>query len=237
MNNSGNFVSMFWIILISLLLILAFVAYAALNISAQVFLKSTCKLDDKASVALTFDDGPHPIYTPKLLVLLSELDIKATFFLIGKNAERHPEIVKAIVAGGHSIGSHSYSHQTALAWRSVAEVRKDYEKSKSILERISKQSISLFRPPFGVTNPNIAKAIRQLNWISVGWSVRSFDTHYRSEKVVARILQQTKAGDIILMHDRIESSTKSVEIIVRELQKNGLKFVNLEHLKMQKTKS
>jgi peptidoglycan/xylan/chitin deacetylase (PgdA/CDA1 family) len=221
---------MLWIILIGLVLILAFIAFGAFKIGAQVFLKSTCKIDDKSSIALTFDDGPHPEYTPLLLDLLKKLKIKATFFVIGKNVEMYPEMVKRMVEEGHCIGLHSYAHTYNYGFLSTKSILADLKQNMELVEKASGKRTHLFRPPFGVTNPNIAKAVRQLDLKSIGWSLRSFDTAKPQAQVLAKLKTKVKAGDIILMHDHLPSTCSTIETFVEEAQNNGLKFVNLDRL-------
>ena len=217
---------MIWILSILLPIVIVFII--SLNICSNIFVKSKCKLNQKNTVALTFDDGPHPKYTSELLDVLKILDVKATFFVIGENAERNPELIKRIVSEGHTLGHHSYSHSKNWGWLSTEKVKEEIEKSIVLLEKIGGQKSIYFRPPFGVTNPNIAKAIRFLGLVSVGWTLRSYDTTYTPDMVIRKIGKRIKSGDIILMHDHLSSTPKVVETIVKESQKNGLIFVNLE---------
>src|SRR5579884_4128476 len=106
-------------------------------------------------VALTFDDGPHPKWTPRVLDLLAERGAKATFFVVASKAERHPEVVRAILDAGHAVGLHSYAHDRLFALRREARVRADLEKGLAALETITGARPTLFRPPVGHTNPAI----------------------------------------------------------------------------------
>lgn len=220
---------MLWAILIGLIVILAFLAFGAFKICAQIFMKSKCKLNYDKAIALTFDDGPHPEYTPQLLDLLKELNIKASFFVIGKNVEAHPEIAKRMVEEGHSIGLHSYVHSYHYGFMSSKKIKADLKQNSEIVKQATGITTLLFRPPFGVTNPNIAKAVEVLKLNSIGWSLRSFDTAKTAEQVIKKISTKAKGGDIILMHDRLPNTVQVVRTFVEEAQKNGLKFVNLEN--------
>jgi len=219
---------MFWIIFASALITTASILVASLNICAQVFLKSKCKIKSNTKVALTFDDGPHPTNTPELLDTLKALNIKATFFVIGERAHKYPEIIKRIVNEGHTLGQHSYYHRKNFGALSSTKIEKELQQSIDTIEQITGVRPSYFRPPFGVTNPNIAKAVKTLGLTSIGWSLRSYDTTYTPEMVVNKLTKKAKAGDIILMHDHLESTSQSVKTIVREYRKNGLDFVNLD---------
>ncbi len=210
-----------------LLLVLAFLAFASMNPCARIFLKSVCRLKTTKAIALTFDDGPHPQYTPMLLDLLKRLDVKASFFLIGKHVEDYPQIVKRMVEEGHSVGLHSYAHNYSYGFKSSQGVLADLKQNKAAIKTATGVDVGLFRPPFGVTNPNIAKAVRQMGLISVAWSLRTFDTKYSKNQVLLK-LSKTKPGDIILMHDHLENTCEIVEEFVNRTRNNGLKFVNLE---------
>lgn len=166
-------------------------------------------------VSITFDDGPNPEFTPKVLALLEDFNAKATFFLIGKNAEKYPEIIRQIIAEGHTIGNHSYSHSKNFGFFSSEKVAAELRQTNSILKKITGKELKLFRPPFGVTNPNIKKALKNTGHFSIGWSKRSFDTtNISEEKILKRITSNLKKGDIILLHD---SSAKTVAVLERLL--------------------
>lgn len=162
-------------------------------------------------VAITFDDGPDPEFTPKVLDLLKKHNAKATFFLIGKKAEQYPDLVKRIMDEGHTIGNHSYSHSKRFGFFSADKVAAELIKTEKILKNITAKKIKLFRPPFGVTNPNMKRALQRTGYTSIGWSKRSLDTTHISEKrIFERISSSLRKGDVILLHD---SSAKSVAVL------------------------
>ena len=202
---------------------------ASLNICFQFFIKSKCKLKQEQQVALTFDDGPHPQNTARVLDVLKEMDVKASFFVIGEKAKQYPELIKRIVNEGHTLGHHSYYHSSRFALKSTAGVKEEIEQTMSLLENISGYKSRYFRPPFGVTNPNIAKAIRLLNLQSIAWSLRSYDTTYTPEMVVNKLTKKLKSKDIVLMHDHLATTADIIRTIVDKGRRNGLIFVNLEH--------
>lgn len=166
-------------------------------------------------VSITFDDGPDPEFTPQVLDLLKKHKAKATFFMIGSNAEKHPDLIKRIFEEGHTIGNHSYSHSKGFGFFSAAKIASEIRKTNDIFKTIINKELRLFRPPFGVTNPNIKKALGRTGHQSVGWSKRSLDTTNISEKkIVERITSKLQKGDIILLHD---TSPKSVAVLERLL--------------------
>jgi peptidoglycan/xylan/chitin deacetylase (PgdA/CDA1 family) len=157
-------------------------------------------------IVLTFDDGPHPRWTPRVLEALAEHRVTATFFLVGRKVEEHPEIVRAIVDAGHTVGFHSYAHDRLFALRGERRVREDLERAIAALERVAGQRPSLFRPPIGHTNPRIARVVDALGLVVVGWSIGGRDglARARPADVVARVRRDLRDGAIVLLHDAPE---------------------------------
>lgn len=213
----------------TLFIALLFVITASLMTGWGIFLQSQCWVNASSNeIVLTFDDGPHPEYTTELLDLLKEKEIKATFFVIGENAEKHPEIIKRIVTEGHVIGIHSYYHKPSFTLYSRQAVIDDLTRCRDTLEEISQSKVSLFRPPYGVTNPNIAAAVKFLELKSVGWSIRSFDTTGKPEKrILKKVEKSLSPGAIILLHDRLPNCTSLVGKLLLLLDEKGYKIVSL----------
>jgi peptidoglycan/xylan/chitin deacetylase (PgdA/CDA1 family) len=159
--------------------------------------------------ALTFDDGPDPVTTPRVLDALDAAGAKATFFVIVRKAEAHPALVKEILARGHSVGLHSYAHDRLFALRSERRVREDLERGIAVLEEITGATPVLFRPPIGHTNPIIARVVEDLSLVTVGWSVSAHDgtAGANVDRVVARVSAGLHDGAIVLMHDASERGT------------------------------
>jgi len=150
----------------------------------QYFLPSISKLNNKEkTISLTFDDGPNEKVTPLLLEILKKHNVKAMFFCIGRNIERNFEITKSIVDQGHVLGNHTYSHSNTFALTSYKNVASEIIRTNELIESITKQQTIYFRPPFGVTNPIIAKVVAHNRIKVIGWSFRSFDTIISSEKL------------------------------------------------------
>lgn len=182
-------------------------------------------------ISITFDDGPNPEFTPKVLSLLKEYNAKATFFLIGKNAEVYPNLVQQILNEGHTIGNHSYSHSKNFGFFSAEKVAAELRQTNSILKQITGKELKLFRPPFGVTNPNIKNALKRTGHFSIGWSKRSFDTTNLSEKrILGRITSNLKKGDIILLHDGSAKTVAVLEQLLLFLQLHKLQSVPVNRL-------
>jgi len=192
-----------------------FLIYGSVFIKANFYFKSVKKLSNSKAILLTFDDGPDPEITPQILKLLEDYDRKAIFFLIGEKAKIYPELVKEIYEKGHGIGNHSYTHEKWFDMRSSATMTKELEETSSVLEESTGEKISYFRPPYGVTNPNLKKAIKATKLKSIAWSFRSLDTGKRSaEEISQRIEKEIKGGEILLFHD---NRAKAVEILKSSL--------------------
>jgi peptidoglycan-N-acetylglucosamine deacetylase len=156
------------------------------------------------TVALTFDDGPHPGSTDRILDILAELDVRATFFCVGKNAERHPELLRRLRREGHAIGSHSYSHPDPAATR-LATLARDYRRGRRVIGEILGEDVTLFRPPHGHLTPASAAMVRAEGLRPWLWSVDPED--WRPGATLEHI--QAVAGgavgaDVVLLHDWVE---------------------------------
>lgn len=208
--------SIWWIVgLVTLWL--ALTSIGSFHIRWNYFLSSKHKNTTikKNAIALTFDDGPNTEFTPKVLDILKKHKAKATFFLIGKHIKKNPELVKRILTEGHVIGNHSYEHGNNNGFLSTKNILSDLKKTNELVKKITGLEVKLFRPPFGVTNPNIAKAVKIINMQSVGWSIRSLDTQAKdSEKVFQKIKNRLNKGDVILLHD---TSELTLEVLVQLL--------------------
>jgi peptidoglycan/xylan/chitin deacetylase (PgdA/CDA1 family) len=157
-------------------------------------------------VALTFDDGPDPDTTPRVLDALDAAQAKATFFVVGKKAEAHPELVREMRDRGHDVGLHGYEHDRLFALRSEATVRADLERGIDVLEQITGERPLFFRPPIGHTNPIIARVTDALDLVTVGWTVSAHDGVASAipRSIVNRVRRELADGVIVLMHDAAE---------------------------------
>lgn len=213
------------IILILVFLVPLLLFIASLNISWNFYVRAFSKSSYSSDgVMLTFDDGPHPQNTEKVLDILAQSGVKAVFFLIGERAVEHPEIVKRIVREGHLAGIHSMRHTAGFTIAPSRMVASDLEACRKILEDITGTKINLFRPPFGVTNFNIARAVKKLSLKTVGWNVRSYDTAIKDpQRVIERVAGRITPGSVILLHDRMPDSPVILAGILEAVRKKGLK--------------
>jgi peptidoglycan/xylan/chitin deacetylase (PgdA/CDA1 family) len=166
-----------------------------------------------------------------VLELLKKHEAKATFFCVGKQIESYPEIFKKIIAQGHTVGNHTYSHDNWYGFFSTKKVVSDLKKTSDLVKKRYNLQLKLYRPAFGVSNPNIKKAIDQLDLTAIGWNKRSLDTtSLSSEKIISRITNQLKKGDIVLLHDTSDKSLVVLEQLLLFLQKENLKSVTIDTL-------
>ncbi len=189
--------------------------------------------NENMQIALTFDDGPHPGRTPEILDILEKYNIKATFFVIGENVNYYPEVFQRIVAEGHEIGNHTYSHKV-LTDCNEKDLKEEIELFNKALENYEPKPILNIRPPEGGYG-NCLKEFASLNdYNIVLWSVDTMDWAHRSvENIVETVLSETSGGDIILMHDFISGKSPTpdaLEIIIPKLIERGFEFVTVSEL-------
>lgn len=166
-------------ILAIVLSITVFMVWASASICSGVYVRAFCReKTDRKVVYLTFDDGPHPPETERVLDVLRERGARATFFMIGSKVSGNEAVLRRMLEEGHALGLHTYSHAGTFPLLSFDKMLADVNEGKRAVESVAGKQISLFRPPFGVTNPTIAKVIRTLGLHTVGWDVRSFDTMF-----------------------------------------------------------
>jgi peptidoglycan/xylan/chitin deacetylase (PgdA/CDA1 family) len=193
--------------------LLAVVAYVALVLGGVLVLRWRMFADavvrgpkGARGMALTFDDGPHPTWTPRILETLAFHRATATFFVIARKAEEHPELVRAILDAGHAVGLHSYAHDRLMSLRREKTVREDLARGVAVLEKITGTRPTLFRPPVGHTNPNVVRAADALDLTIVGWTVSGHDglASAAVKDVVTRVRRDLRDGIIVALHDAPE---------------------------------
>ncbi|MCX7551456.1 polysaccharide deacetylase family protein [Xanthomarina sp. F2636L] len=182
-------------------------------------------------VAITFDDGPNPEFTPRVLELLKSYQAKATFFCIGLNTENYPKLINNIINEGHTIGNHTYSHHNMFGFFSTQQVIDELKQTNDLVLEKTGLKLKLYRPAFGVTNPRIKKALEITKLQAIGWNKRSLDTtSLNKEHVLKRASKNLKKGDVILLHDSSEKSLWVLEQLLLILQKKDLQAVTIDKL-------
>lgn len=182
---------------------------------------------DGRKIAITFDDGPHPYYTEQLLDGLQERGAKATFFLMGKQAEAYPELVLRMQAEGHLIGNHTYSHMQ-LGKNNREKFKAELVKTNELLLEITGEETQYVRPPYGSWDKSIEE---ELTMIPVLWTIDPMDwCSSNVSGIVTKVTRKAKENAVILMHDEYKSSVTAALEIVDILQKEGYEFVTVDEI-------
>jgi len=208
------------------------VFYGCYYVGSNFFIKVFCSAKtDRKEIAISFDDGPATNYTPEILQLLKQDNIKATFFCIGNRIAGNESILKQIKDEGHVIGNHSYSHHFWFDMFSFKKMLDDLKMMDREMEKVTGMCPKLFRPPYGVTNPNLKKAIIKGGYTPVGWSVRSMDTVIKDEKkLFSKIKASLKPGAVFLFHDTQKSTLNVLPGFIKEVKSSGYDIVPLDKL-------
>lgn len=224
-----HYLSWWWLVL-PLFLHQALLILGAIYIGWNFYLVSMHKADAVQAVALTFDDGPATETTAILDILKAE-HVEAAFFCIGKHAQAHPELVKRWHEDGHVVGNHSFFHGFHFDWQSSRKMAQELEQTNEVIFKTLGKTPLLFRPPYGVTNPNLARAVRATGMCSIGWSLRSFDTKARDkDELLNRILGRLKGGDIILLHDSVSLTREILTDLIHGARQKGYTFVRVDKM-------
>lgn len=195
---------------------------------------------DKKHVALTFDDGPSPIWTPKILDELKKENIKAAFFMIGHHVQKYPEIAKRVAEEGHTIGNHGYAH-SVMFYYTPAEIEEEIKYTEHVIKEITGVTTKYFRPPKAWLRRAIKEKVKSMGYETVLWSLNSKDWVSFNHKAIAEYISKNiKNGDILLFHDsgnvtsteggsRLQT-VKTVSLLARMLRKKGFEFISIEEL-------
>jgi peptidoglycan-N-acetylglucosamine deacetylase len=221
-----------WWAVIPLTVYLLIVVRGCINLSHNFFIRSVCSGVATKAVALTFDDGPHPTHTPLILDTLKQHHAPATFFCIGKYIGGNEALLHRMASEGHTVGNHSYSHHFWFDLFGSKRMLVDINACSDAIAATTGKRPQLFRPPYGVMNPNLAKVIKKGGYTSVGWSIRSFDTTANDkEKLLSRITTELRPGAIILLHDTLAITTETLPLIIDTIKKNGYDIWPLDKLR------
>ena len=203
---------------------------AFLSLALLWTLTGSCRGAETKYLALTFDDGPSGQFTERLLEGLSRRGAKATFFLCGYRVEIFPELPEKILAGGHEIGLHGYSHDP-MDQMSEAVLERELDRTAEILYEATGRRFSLLRPPGGCSTDRVQEAARDRNLSLIFWSVdpRDWATEDRAA-IASRVEEKARDGDVILLHDMSDSSVDAALSLVDELMGRGFQFVTVSEL-------
>jgi len=189
-------------------------------------------------IALTYDDGPNDPHTLRLLEVLAKHETHATFFLIGRYVQQHPDIAREIAKAGHSVGNHTFTHPL-LIFKSEAEIRRELSQCNAALRDALDREANIFRPPFGGRRPAVLRIARELGLEPIMWNVTGYDWNAPSASVIEqKVTKQIRGGDVILLHDgghkqmvadRSQTIMATHQIISR-YQSEGYKFVTIPQM-------
>ena len=221
-----------WIIIPLAIVYLVLLVVESVRINSGFYLEALCRGNTKEKiVALTFDDGPDEIYTPRILEILEKHQIPACFFIIGKKAEERENILRLAISKGHIIGNHSYGHHFFFDFFGRKKMERDLLKTDEVIMALTGMKPVLFRPPYGVTNPVLARVVHKIGYKTTGWSIKSLDTVLTDEdKIIERTKDRLHPGAVILMHDNRAITAGVLEKIIVMIKKEGYRFVELKAL-------
>lgn len=192
-------------------------------------------LSNSKKVVLTFDDGPHPKTTPKVLEILRKRNIKAIFFVLGLQAEKYPELLKQIHAEGHEIGNHSYNHKN-LAQLSEEQLKLQIEKTNSIIEKITGQKPEFLRPPYGAMNKQVIRAAMNEKMNILLWTIDPKDWQSKNEASIMRNLDKQLGlngnlrGGAVLLHDIYPATVRALDPFLDKLATNDYQIASIHSL-------
>lgn len=215
-----------------LLLVFAYALGVMMSIGMQKLdvMSYSAKMADKNKVAITFDDGPNPEYTVELLEGLQKRGVKATFFVLGAEVEKYPDIVKKIDDGGHLIGVHSYEHVNFGQIGDEAAIEQ-IEKTQEAIHNVTGKYAGYIRPPYGCWKKSLDV---EVPLIEVLWDIDPLDWATKdADTVVQRILKGVPEGSIILLHDASQSSVQAAFSVIDILQQENYEFVTVEDLLLE----
>ncbi|MEO8515617.1 MAG: polysaccharide deacetylase family protein [Flavobacterium sp.] len=221
-----------WSFLLLFLFWLVMTVWGSSDIRLGYFVKTYCNNSNikEREIAISFDDGPHPM-TENVLDLLQKYNAKGTFFCIGTQIEKHPEIFQRILQEGHIVGNHSYSHSNKFGIFSTQKVREEIVQTNKIIQNASGKKVLFFRPPFGVTNPRISRAVATTKHFVIGWNIRSLDTVIESEnQILERVKSRVASGGIILLHDTSLKTVNVLEQLLLFLQSENYDCITIDKL-------
>jgi peptidoglycan-N-acetylglucosamine deacetylase len=212
--------------------------------TSQLYGRTICRVPEAdRMIALTYDDGPNPRHTPALMEVLERHGARATFLVIGRWAEREPDLVRSLLSAGHALGNHTWSHPT-MPLRSASAIHEELRLCREAVEAagVSFSSVAggeLMRPPYGRRRPGTLRAMRESGYVPLLWSITCYD--WRSTTTVDKLVHRAgraRGGDIILLHDgsdRVPDADRSASVaatdeVLGRLTQQGYRFVTVPEL-------
>ena len=221
-----------WYIVLAEVVYIAVLVWGCMTISSGFFMPVVCRaVTEDRVVALSFDDGPSPAYTPGILDTLKMYDVPAAFFCIGTHIRGNEHILQRIKDEGHIMGNHSYTHGFWFDMLGAGKMLADMRQMDEVTIKTTGLKPMLFRPPYGVMNPNLKRAIKKGGYTPVGWSIRSLDTKEKDkQKLLSRITGKMKPGDIILLHDTMQVTDAILPELIAQIRNKGFRIERLDKM-------
>jgi len=195
-------------------------------------LSTSCLHSDDKIISLTFHDGPNPKSTPQLLKILDDANIKATFFVVGKMAEKYPELLREIHKRGHQIANHTYNHKN-LTTLSTTEVISELSRTRLLIKEITDVDTYLFTPPGGHYNSQVIKEASSCGYKMALWSVFPEDHRNTSPVIYEKVVSNSRDGSVVLLHNGPPDTIDALPKIIEKLKARGFKFTTLSELLKQ----
>lgn len=225
-----------------MLLILSVGAFTVFFDQAVIVRKNTIYRGSSGEklVAITFDDGPSPVWTPKILDALKAAGVKATFFMLGDHVEKYPEIAKRVASEGHEIGNHTYDHHVLIYYK-MDELEKEIKEAERVIRDVTGVATKYFRPPKAWLTADEKNKIKEMGYKVVLWSLNSKDwVNFDDKYIVRYLVHSIRPGDILLFHDsggvfyteggNRNETVKAIPLLVEKLKAKGYRFVTITEL-------
>lgn len=221
---------LFYVALIIIYSLILF--YGSAYVDSDFYLKVVCAGNtNEKEISISFDDGPVEEYTVPILATLKEHGVKATFFCIGKRAEADKGLFRNVYDEGHIIGNHSYSHSPVFDLYGAKKMTNDLQQMNEVARQVLGKELKWFRPPYGVTNPNVKRAVINGGFVAIGWNIRSLDTTVDDkDKLLRKVMKEVKPGAIILFHDTCKSTSDMLGEFIEKVKASGYKIVPMDKL-------
>ena len=217
------------IVVFSAILIIFIPFYS--NAENKLVFKSNA--NNSMKIAITFDDGPHPKQTMRILDILKKYNVKATFFVIGINAKNYPHVLNKVIEGGHEVGNHTFTHKVL---KSIPEssIRNELDSTRLMLDTLYSYDPVLLRPPCGLYDSSLINVAKDNGYKIILWTIDTHDWAHESVKsIVKNVLSNVSSGDIVLFHDYIsgvDNTPEALEILIPRLIDLGYEFVTVSEL-------
>jgi peptidoglycan/xylan/chitin deacetylase (PgdA/CDA1 family) len=223
-----------------LVALIAVMSWAVFNVNSSVWARTLWRAPtpDK-QVALTFDDGPDPVFTPQVLDMLKEKGVKAAFFCVGERVRAHPELTRRIHEEGHVLGNHSDSHAMWINFGLHARLRREISDANAAIQQAAGVRPRLYRAPHGFKNPALGDVLRGEGMLSIGWQARGFDAVVNdAARIAQRIVDKAAPGGVILLHDGAglqgtedrQATLEALPVVIDGLRARGLEIKRLDEL-------